>query len=286
MKALSLLAAAFLAAACASVQANLQASTASGDDAALTKALDGGADPNMVYPDGATPLTDAVARNHPDSVKLLLDRHADPNKPNGKGAEPIFFATRLEDPRIAIMLLESGAKPDVRLANGETPLTMAIGLKHTAVVDALLAHHADPNLGNAGGTPIEAATYLNLPSVVAALVDHGAKPIGIKGRVGAVLNAAPNGTIFVVSAIPGAPAAEAGIARGDRVISVNDQPVTGLKLADVVGMLRGDAGEAVSVTVSRGAGPERTYRLVRQAVGASSEGAPSSPTAPSADWWK
>jgi len=101
------------------------------------------------------------------------------------------------------------------------------------------------------------------------------------------VSAMPDGGFVVTAVLPNSPASDAGIARGDRLVSVDDQPVAGLKLADVIGKLRGEAGEAVSVNLTRGNAPDQTYRLTRQAVGAGAEGGTLTPAATaSGEWWK
>ena len=59
------------------------------------------------------------------------------------------------------------------------------------------------------------------------------------------------GALTVVAAVPGAPAARAGIVAGDHILAVNGQGTAGLDLMEAVELLRGDVGSPVTLTVDR-----------------------------------
>ena len=52
--------------------------------------------------------------------------------------------------------------------------------------------------------------------------------------------------------IAGGPAAQAGLAEGDKLVAIDGQPIAGRTLASVVESLRGKPGSTVTVTVERG----------------------------------
>ena len=60
-------------------------------------------------------------------------------------------------------------------------------------------------------------------------------------------------TLFVVQTVVGGPSEKAGILPGDRIISVDDSIVAGIKLAvnDIITMLRGKRGSKVSIGIMR-----------------------------------
>ena len=60
-------------------------------------------------------------------------------------------------------------------------------------------------------------------------------------------------TLFVVQTVVGGPSEKAGILPGDRIISVDDSIVAGVKLAvnDIITMLRGKRGSKVSIGIMR-----------------------------------
>ena len=60
-----------------------------------------------------------------------------------------------------------------------------------------------------------------------------------------------NGLIRVISPIDDTPAQRAGIKAGDLIIKLDDQSVKGMSLDDAVKIMRGDAGEPITLTVIR-----------------------------------
>jgi len=76
-----------------------------------------------------------------------------------------------------------------------------------------------------------------------------------------VRNEAP----VVVRTIDGGPAATAGIQPNDRLVAINDFPVTGMGLPDVVLRLRGEEGSTVDLTLVRGDERIRA-QIVRQSL--------------------
>jgi carboxyl-terminal processing protease len=62
-----------------------------------------------------------------------------------------------------------------------------------------------------------------------------------------------NETVVVISPIEGSPAERAGIRAGDRIVAIDDTPVRGRSMLDLVRRMRGKAGTKVVVSVTRGA---------------------------------
>lgn len=88
---------------------------------------------------------------------------------------------------------------------------------------------------------------------------------GMLGRysgIGAWLRTSDSGQVIVGSVQPGTPAAGAGLLAGDQLLAVNGQKLAAAPLLDVTTALRGPAGTAVEVTVSRD-GEARTLRIIR-----------------------
>jgi carboxyl-terminal processing protease len=94
-------------------------------------------------------------------------------------------------------------------------------------------------------------------------------PHALKNKpAGVGIEVAWNGERLEVSRVyRGSPAAEAGLRKQDRVLSVNDKPVNGMTADDVAMLLRGKSGEAVTVEVrSSDAAEPRLLTLTRRPV--------------------
>lgn len=75
------------------------------------------------------------------------------------------------------------------------------------------------------------------------------------------------GQFRVVEVLSGSPAARAGLQPGDRLIAVEDRPVDGSTLEELVARIRGVPGTTVSVTIEReGWETPRVFRLTREAM--------------------
>jgi carboxyl-terminal processing protease len=55
----------------------------------------------------------------------------------------------------------------------------------------------------------------------------------------------------VIAAIDDTPAARAGLAAGDRIVAIDDEPLKGRKLIDIVDRLRGPPGTSVTLRIAR-----------------------------------
>lgn len=73
---------------------------------------------------------------------------------------------------------------------------------------------------------------------------------GFEG-IGAVVNMLPNGRLIIVEPLPGRPAAQAGLQRGDLVLKVDDTPIQNMTLIEAVSLIRGPAGTTVRLTILR-----------------------------------
>ncbi len=147
---------------------------------------------------GQTALMWAAAEKHPDVVKVLLTHHADVslksevwtnvmavpphgylpyNKaiPHG-GETALMFAARVGDLESARLLVAAGANPSDEDAWGVTATTLAAHSGFTDVVLFLLDKGADPNAMRCGFSALHVAVMRRDQKMVAALLEHGAKP--------------------------------------------------------------------------------------------------------------
>lgn len=120
----------------------------------------------------------ATAEKHPDAVKALIDAHADLKARTKQGFTPIHFAARVGDLESVKLLLAAGV--DVNLltqsgpgetpaggggrgrgaagTSGYTPLLIATLRAQVGVALYLLDHGANPNIEDAGLTPLHWAS--------------------------------------------------------------------------------------------------------------------------------
>jgi carboxyl-terminal processing protease len=98
--------------------------------------------------------------------------------------------------------------------------------------------------------------------VFAQLQIAGVAPAGI----GAVL-LTHNGAPVINEVIPHSPAADAGLKPQDTIVWVDYRDVAGMKLEDVVSLIRGEAGSTVAITVLHpGDSKPHTYTMTRRPI--------------------
>lgn len=132
---------------------------------------------------GQTALMWAAAEHHADVVKALLDAHADPKAHSRQGFSAIHFAAREGDRAVVEVLLAAGVDVNILTqgdaagvpapyrapgapiggrktqgALGYTPLLVATVRGQVPLALWLLDHGADPNIGDAGFTPLHWAS--------------------------------------------------------------------------------------------------------------------------------
>lgn len=76
-------------------------------------------------------------------------------------------------------------------------------------------------------------------------------------------------TLYVIQTIVGGPSEKVGILAGDRIVTVNDTTIAGVKMknSDIMKRLRGKKGTKVTVKVKRGNNPELiTFRITRDNI--------------------
>lgn len=157
--------------------ADLITAIRNGDEPAIRKLLEGGADVNGRDKDGNTPLLLASLYAGPDCVKLLLQKGADPNAANNVGATPLIRAAT--SPAKVRLLLAAGARVQVRTTDlGNTPLILAARRNgNSETVKLLLDRGADAREANqVGVTPILAAAASGDVETAKLLLDKGANP--------------------------------------------------------------------------------------------------------------
>ena len=165
--------------------------------------LDHGADPDLEYEEGKTPLHMLLGPQHcglcsyyhpPVHILViaqsLLEYGADVNAQDNDHKTPLFLAMRYRTPDIVRCLLEHGADPNLGNYEDKTPLHLLLGLQdfdqdfgyhsddHIFVVAQLLLEHgADVNSQDKSHeTPLLLALRRKAPNIARFLLKHGADP--------------------------------------------------------------------------------------------------------------
>ena len=121
-----------------------------GDLAALNRALDEGADPNLADANGYNPLIYAAEGNQPACAARLIEAGARVDCHTRELRTPLNIAARYGYADMIRVLLASGAQIDFRPTSEEygitwSPMHFAMYHGHHAAMSALLAAGADPN---------------------------------------------------------------------------------------------------------------------------------------------
>jgi hypothetical protein len=100
------------------------------------RSVDGGADMNLVDPDGTTALTLAILNGHFDAAVALLEKGANPNIPDRNGMTALYAAVDMNT------IQTVWGRPMPLLEDAVDPVAM---------VRSLLAHRADPEPCSSSG---------------------------------------------------------------------------------------------------------------------------------------
>lgn len=98
--------------------------------------------------------------------------------------------------------------------------------------------------------------------VLAGALALSACASGWSGGIHARLAFSETHGLRVLEVPPDSAAARAGLAVGDRIVAIDDEPVEGRPMSDVVRALRGDVGTRVRLRIMRGIIP-RTIEVER-----------------------
>jgi ankyrin repeat protein len=148
-----------------------------GDTAAVSRAIDGGVNPNIKDEQGAPVLMLATLFADSACVELLLESGADPNRADASGATALMWA--MPDIRKARLLIEYGADVNAQSSDlGRTPLLIAAGYPGSVdVLRLLLVHRADLRAKDRSGlTALGMAMQSADVEVLRFLVDSGLDP--------------------------------------------------------------------------------------------------------------
>jgi carboxyl-terminal processing protease len=84
--------------------------------------------------------------------------------------------------------------------------------------------------------------------------------------IGVYVDVSKDKKFVVVSPIENSPAQKAGLMRGDVILAVNGEPITGKPQTAVIGKIRGPKGTSVRLTIQRGKQPPFDVNVKREAI--------------------
>ncbi|CAD7700408.1 unnamed protein product [Ostreobium quekettii] len=155
---------------------NLLQAVAAGDEEAVLRLINDGANVDETTTDGDTPLILASARGLEEIVTILLDAGADVNATDNIGLTPLLAASFFNHPSVVNVLIEADANIEAVMEDFGTSLHVAARIGSAEVIELLISAGADPDARNppSESTPILFAAGGNHLEAVRALIDGGA----------------------------------------------------------------------------------------------------------------
>ncbi|XP_063880176.1 ankyrin-2-like isoform X1 [Scylla paramamosain] len=140
----------------------------------LGKALEKGANVNLLSPTGSSPLHVAALRDSAWLIDILLKYEARVDQKDNSGFTPLMVAALNGKTDAARVLLSNGADPNIkRPSNGQTALHLAMDSRSRMVVRALVDADADINAqaNDRKFTPLHLAAVLNAGELAHVLLE-------------------------------------------------------------------------------------------------------------------
>jgi ankyrin repeat protein len=158
------------------LDAQLALAVRTGNQAAASKLLAAGADPDRPLPDGSTLLAWAVEKQDAQMVKLLLERRANANGGTDPATAPLIIACQYGDPTIVGLLLSARANVNVSRPDGIEPLALCSGSAPAQIVGRLIGAGAEVEKADGQGqTPLMWAAAKGRVENIRLLVQNGAQ---------------------------------------------------------------------------------------------------------------
>ena len=152
------------------------ASQKAANTAVIRTLLKAGADANVHYEYGITPLMRTVRSDKPELVRILLESGADVQAKDTEGANALMQAAGTGNVSLISLLLDYGTDVNSKDNYGCNALRFAILYRQVKSVKRLIERNIDINArDNAGLTALTIAKQQPLPQIVSLLQKAGAK---------------------------------------------------------------------------------------------------------------
>lgn len=137
----------------------LMFATEMGDSLLVRLLVLNGANLELTYVEGTTPLLVAVLNQHFELAHFLLQKGANPNHQDDVKGSALIYAAAINDYQIADLLLYYGASDTLTDREGNTPLMTAVFFRNLETADVLLQNGLNPDVPD---------KELNSPLMIAA----------------------------------------------------------------------------------------------------------------------
>jgi quinoprotein dehydrogenase-associated probable ABC transporter substrate-binding protein len=139
--------------------------------------LEHGANVNIRFGDGFTPLISAVRFGFDNVAAYLIEHKADVNLADSSNWTPVMYAAWNDDADMVRTLAKHGAKLETSGPDGMNPLSIATQNAKVKSAAALIEAGVDVNhaAGTGGYTPLMLASIVGSEETVDLLLKHGAK---------------------------------------------------------------------------------------------------------------
>lgn len=163
-----------------SADKDLLAASVANNAKAIHDLLENGADPNVEFENGVTPLINVAALGNDRAIQMLLRAGARIDEDGRNGCTPLTWAARNGWDKTVALLLDNGADIDHRDLGGMTPLMRAAWNGQTDAVRTLVERGADfQTLDKNGHSALTFALAGVHPKVEEVLRNAGATdPVG------------------------------------------------------------------------------------------------------------
>lgn len=124
----------------------LMFATEMGDSLLVRLLVLNGADLELTYVEGTTPLLVAVLNQHFELTHFLLQKGANPNHRDDVKGSALIYAAAINDYQIADLLLYYGASDTLTDREGNSPLMTAVFFGNLETADVLLQNGLNPDV--------------------------------------------------------------------------------------------------------------------------------------------